>query len=136
MFINNHNIYIKVNKEIIEIRINNDSNISMLFLLVKNFINWYEFLPESIYTIYAKNKIIIKSKKSMHYLRNITYWEFMDFKENENSIALASSNNETLEILGWEIRFKIDISNDVNLKIKIIEKEIEGLNFKLINNND
>lgn len=110
LLLKDKNIQINVDNKRVSLKIEHNSDLSTLYFLIKNLTNSIRFIPESIYII---KDDYIKIKKSLNRFRNIGFWEFLDLKEElSDGLVFKSEDFEWYSVTGWEIRFKLDLSQE------------------------
>lgn len=128
---NKYNILLNKDYNRIIISINDKTDLTFLFVLLKQSIELNEFLPQSIYYIISNEYSITKIKKSFNLIKQINYWYFLDIMSKDyNDIAISSDQSIGDKIIGWEIRYaiKTEIKDEFFLDI---EKGYVGLIEKL-----
>lgn len=117
----------------ISVSINDNTDLTFLFILLKHAINLDKFLPQSVYYIKSDGYSITKIKKSFSQIRLINYWNFLDImNSNYDEVAVSSEQSIGGSIIGWEIRYAVKTNIEEEFFINI-EKGYEGLINKLKN---
>lgn len=91
---------------------NENSNLIILYLILKYSSNYNSFIPYAIFSIIIDdNGVINKNKKSLSFFSRMSLDEFRDSWFASSHDILYGSGEEKEELVnGWEVRFKIELS--------------------------
>lgn len=91
-------------------------------------------IAESVFSLHEIKHGIEKKKKSLNWLANISFFEFLDFWDYESEGLEGSGNESFSDITAWEIYFlkdpSIDTINKAILKSQGYRERIEKMIWK------
>lgn len=109
----------------IAISLTPESDLLFVFNVIKDLVNWTEYIPLSIYSVSRKTKGVVHKKKiSISFFRHSSVFELLDYAvSTESNILSNSGDTEYSKIMEWELRYSVSIPIECfDMKVKNILK--------------